>query len=122
MSTSAPASTSSPASTSPGTTNNLTGFTTTSTGSPANFTLLALPQAFEPAGDSNYYLVALGIIVPAAAYAALCGLNLAHRAPQHAPKYHRRHRRVRGEYDDDVIDLDDRWGPDQLRVPISWLI
>jgi len=122
VSTSAPASTSSPASTSPGTTNNLTGFTTTSTGSPANFTLLALPQAFEPAGDSNYYLVALGIIVPAAAYAALCGLNLAHRAPQHAPKYHRRHRRVRGEYDDDVIDLDDRWGPDQLRVPISWLI
>ena len=44
------------------------------------------------------------------------------RAHEPHPKYHRRHRRVRGEYDDDVIDLDDRWGPEQPRVPISWLI
>ena len=116
------------ASTSPGTTNNLTVFTTSVLAIPdgapaaANFSPLALPQAFEPAGDSNLFLVALGIIVPAAAYATLCGFNLAHRAPQHAPKYRRRHRRVRGEFDDDVNDLADRWGPEQPRVPISWLI
>ena len=94
---------------------------TSFTGAAENFTLLASQPAFEPAGDSNFYLVALGIIIPAAAYATLCGFNLAHRPPQ--PRHHRRHRRVRGEYDD-PIDLADTapWSPDQLRVPLRWLI